>query len=118
MVLLLVYRVCTEANTKEIITEHRAFFAFSCLKYTCLFSKDHWCLEAVSLLTQVTCHLELRTTWSNASCLTDWIERRCEFQYSAGQKCYKTTLPAFSGLRLVIQPQPSHDRAFIIVHSK
>ncbi|XP_062576310.1 uncharacterized protein LOC134238212 isoform X2 [Saccostrea cucullata] len=78
----------------------------------------NWIEGAVSLLTHVTSHLELRTVWSNASCLADWMVNLCQFHYSTDQNRYRSTLNAFSGVKLMIHPRSTHDNALITVYSK
>ena len=83
----------------------------------CLFA-DFWSQKAVSLLTQITCHLEMKTTWSNVSKLGDWLEKFCDFHYNADHNEYRSPLQMFGRLSLVIQPLPSHDKAHLVVHAE
>ncbi|XP_061165033.1 uncharacterized protein LOC133173987 [Saccostrea echinata] len=81
-------------------------------------NSDNWLERTVSLLTHIECHLELRTVWSNASRLADWMEKICQFHFNAHQNCYKSTLNAFSGMKLIIHPPLTHDNAHVTVYSK
>ena len=108
--------VCIPSGTITFTVCNLSVAVFLCI-ILCLFA-DFWSQKAVSLLTQITCHLEMKTTWSNVSKLGDWLEKFCDFHYNADHNEYRSPLQMFGRLNLVIQPLPSHNKAHLVVHAE